>query len=548
MCVHRAWKAVLVLIFLLAPGGLQAGEEQESLRQEVEALQRRLEAQEAEMAKLREEQKKLLERLQAQESQTATVAPAPAAPAAIQEESAASTETAYTNSDEPWWKNDKLHLGGYGSFRFETNSVGGNQFVPGGSASGFTFRRFVLTTDSRLNDRIHVYSETEFERLLEIEVEKRVTPTAGGLQFVQATEGNNGAEIALEQMWVEYDLGLGEKQAIRAGLVLPPLGRYNILHDDDYWDIPRRTLTDRDAPVSPVPTAWSELGVGWVGSTNLGSTAKLDYQVYLLGGSTLDFNIESIAQTRTPQRSKQELEVEMGLTSGAADGTRNAEALAWRVALSPSLAGEIAVSGYHGQYTPSFLTVDEPVNAFGLDGKWRFGQFEVEGEALYSSFGNTTAVARSFAQAALHSAVETSSGETAELENEIEIELAGLARTRYGFWVDAKYHWRPGWLRESFLGRGFEDPQLIPIVRYERVWLRGNIDELEFSDGLVTALAKSNLSQDRWTLGMNYRPVQQVGVQFAYEHNQRREGSELIFPRLPVKSTDGFLMGLTFGF
>src|SRR2546428_7878628 len=44
---------------------------------------------------------------------------------------------------------------------------------------------------------------------------------------------------------------LGHEQAIRAGIVLPPLGRFNILHDDDYWDLPRRTLVDRDAPVVP---------------------------------------------------------------------------------------------------------------------------------------------------------------------------------------------------------------------------------------------------------------------------------------------------------
>jgi hypothetical protein len=538
------WKWVLFAVLVFAGQGVAvAAEGNDSLKAEVESLQRRLEQQEDELARMRAQQQELLEKLKQQQA-AETAAVSEAVPGAEAEETSPPQATQTSGPPEPpWWRGERLHLGGYGSFRFETNDVGGDQFVPGSAATGFTFRRFVLTTDSRLNDRLHVYSEIEFERLLEIETEKRATRKAGGVTFAQEVEGNSGAEVSLEQLWLEYDLG--ESQAIRAGVVLPPLGRFNILHDDDYWDLPRRTLVDRDAPVVPVPVAWRELGAGWVGSLAVGATGKLDYQFYVLNGATLDFNLEHVAQTRAGDTSKQALEAELGLSSGAVDGTKNAEAVSWRVAYSPTLAGEVAVSGYHGQYTPSFLAVDEPVNALGLDGKWRLGQFEVEGEAVYSSFGNTEAVGRSLAAAALRSESEA---EVGDLESEAEIELNGLARRRFGFWTDLKYHWRPAFLRQSFLGRKFEDPQLIPIVRYERVWVRGNIEELEFTDGLVTDLEMANLQQDRLTLGLNYRPVQQVGFQFAYEHNQRRTGERLIFPAVAGDSTNGFLMGMTFGF
>src|SRR2546422_5078062 len=93
------------------------------------------------------------------------------------------------------------------------------------------------------------------------------------------------------------------------------------------------------------------------------------------------------------------------------------------------------------------------------------------------------------------------------LENAVSVELGGLARRRSGFWTDVKYHWRPAFLRKSILGRGFEDPQLIPIVRYERVWLRGNLESLDFAGGAVTNLKVSNREQGRLSFGVNYRPA-----------------------------------------
>ena len=432
-----------------------------------------------------------------------------------------------------------LHIGGYGSFRFEANDLTG-------SSKGFTFRRFVVTTDARLSDRLRVYSETEFERLLEIEVEKEASREAGGVRFASATEGNNKAEIGVEQLWLQYDLG--KNQAVRAGIILPPLGRFNINHDDDYYDVPRRTLVDRDAPVIPVKSAWREAGAGLVGSFNLGTQAKLNYQAYVMSGSTLNFNLEQIAQTRVPSRSKQETEVEVELQSGAVDGSQNANAFSWRAAISPRLAGEIAFSGYHGKYTPQFMSISEPINAWGLDGKWRFGSFEVEGEGIYSTFGNTRQVAANFAEAVANSTVETTRTEAAQLESEIELELKGLARRRYGFWADFKYHWRPAFLKNSFLGRGFDDPQIIPILRYDRVWIRREVSDLAFANGAVTTLDIANRQQHRITAGINFRPIQNVGFQFAYEHNGRREGDTLIFPEAAAGTTNGFVMGATFSF
>jgi len=545
---------VCVYFFLVVLGGWPAAagaQSSDQSRQKVdnklEAMMRRLEAQQAEMERLRAELEALRQQVRMEGSATGGVPAREPAAAAGAEASAAIRMEAqqHTAGDDPrLMLGDRVKLGGYGSFRFEVNDVGGNQFVPGGSAKAFTFRRFVLTTEAKLSERLRVYSETEFERLLEIELEKGVRRrAAGGLEFFSETEGNSQAEIAVEQMWVEYSLG--KNQFLRGGIVLPPLGRFNILHDDDYWDLPRRTLVDRDAPVLPVASAWREAGAGLVGSVNIGDTGKLSYQTYVTTGSTLDFNLESVVESRLGDTSKLEVEAELAPGMGGVDGTRNVSAVSWRVAYSPTLAGEIAFSGYHSEYTPSYLPLDSWVHALGLDWKWRFRQFEWEGETIYSGFQNSGRVARSLAQVALESESE---GEIGDVETELAIKLGGLARTRVGFWSDFKYHWRPQWLRRSFLGREFEDPQLIPILRYERVWLLGDIDGLDFSGGVVTSLSRMTREQGRLSLGVNYRPMQQVGFQVAYEHNRRHQGSGLIFPRVSQRTANGLLLGITVGF
>lgn len=520
----RAFTLVVCLFAGLVPASA-ADPEIEALKQELRMLKERVSAQQAEIDQLKQ-------RAPAQAAAAAPTAPAPTR--AVPESAAQATSM---EGGKPWYA-DRLQLGGYGSLRFETNDAGVGR--------GFTMRRFVLTTDARLSSRIRLYTETELERLHEIEIEKGARAEAGGLRLSQAVEGNNGAEIGLEQAWAQFNFT--EKHGFRAGVVLPPLGRFNVLHDDDYWDLPRRTLVDRDGPVTPVKTAWRELGAGFVGGFDIGEAGKLDYQFYVLNGATLDFNVESVAQTRRPQRTKMEFEGSLGLTSGAFDGSQSARAFAWRAAYSPTLAGEFALSGYHGRYVPLYLGVSEPVNSLGFDYKWRWRALELEGEVIYSSFGKLNRVAEALARTIGNSSVETSSAETRRLESEIEFEFGGLARTRYGFWNDIKYHWRPALLKRSFLGRPFEDPQLIPIIRYERVWLNRNLSELAFQAGAITALETQNLQQDRLSAGLTYRPVRALGFQFAYEHNRRIDGPVLVFPRIAKKSVNGFVSGLVFGF
>src|SRR5206468_1550271 len=229
----------------------------------------------------------------------------------------------------------------------------------------------------------------------------------GSLNLKQTLEGNNGGELALEQAWGQFNFA--ENHGFRAGIVLVAVGRFNLLHDDDYWDIPRRTLTDRDGPVLPVKSAWRDLGAGFVGSWNLGKTGKLDYQVMALNGTSLDFNVEHELNTNSgaPGSAEVVLNSELPLASGFFDGSRSTSAFAWRASYSPNLHGEFAFSGYRGTYNPTFLDFGESLTSFAYDHKWKYKNFETEGELVYTSLGNLNRVIHAFGVVAFNSANTT---------------------------------------------------------------------------------------------------------------------------------------------
>ena len=459
---------------------------------------------------------------------------------------------------------DYVKIGGYGSFRYEANNIALGPQVGDlprlrRGHNGFDFRRFVMTLDAAPFKKLRFYTEIEFERLNEIEIERNAIPEnlgrAGrvrrGTRFIQEVEGTSGGAIAMEQAWAQYDFS--DNFGARFGVILTPLGRFNVLHDDDYWDLPRRPLVSRGGPVLPTKSAWREVGGGLVFNKPIGN-GYLDGQFYLLNGVQLDFAIEQVASLREG-RNLLELEPELSFSSGAFDGSQTADAAAWRLAVSPSLGQEFAVSGYHGRYTPDYLIEHGQINAIAFDGKATMGSFEIEGEYVYTHFGRFREVLGDIGLQMVDAAAKTSSSETADLESELEGGFKGpFTNSRRGFWVDFKYRARPKWMQDSFLGNDFEDPQLIPILRWERIWFDDFLTGVDFSGSEITRFETENLQQERLSFGLAYRPVTSVVFTTAWEHNRRVTGSQLIFPRpvgtdpLADKSFDTIILGATFGF
>src|SRR3990172_4400862 len=410
---------------------------------------------------------------------------------------------------------DQTKIGAYGSIRYGTSSLDDLH-------NTFTFRRFVLTTDSQIAERLRAYLELEFERFTELELERRTFPTAGGLRVEQAIEGSNKSEISLEQAWMQYDIADWLK--FRGGAVLVPLGRFNINHDDNRWDLPRRSLVDRGVPVLPVASAWDELGVGFLGNVPLGRRGMLDYQVYVVNGAALDFEFEQIAATRTPKRDKTVVEVEMEPATGTfGSDVKDAKAFTGRLNLSPWLGHEIAASGYYGQYTPDFLG-EETLWSAALDGRTGFGPLEVEGQYVFTRFEGVGSVARQLARVARDQAAESADP---DLETEVEFELTNLARTKQGYWLEGRYRFWPAFLSDTFLGHRFDNPQLIAVLRGEQVWLGDQIEEAEFAGGRLTVFETDDRHVNRITAGLAYRPVPLVVFQLAYEFTKTNSGKSL---------------------
>ena len=183
------------------------------------------------------------------------------------------------------------------------------------------------------------------------------------------------------------------------------------------------------------------------------------------------------------------------------------------------------------------------------------GSFEIEGEYVYTHFGRFREVLGDIGLQMVDAVANTSSSETADLESELEGGFKGpFTNSRRGFWVDFKYRARPKWMQDSFLGNDFEDPQLIPILRWERIWFDDFLTGFDFSGSEITRFETENLQQERLSFGLAYRPVTSVVFTTAWEHNRRVTGSQLIFPRpvgtdpLPDKSFDTLIVGATFGF
>ncbi len=448
----------------------------------------------------------------------------------------------------------RVKLGGYGSVRFENGTSN--------DPSTFTFRRFVLTTDARLTDRLSVFSEIEYERFSELELEKeafkiREQDTSGritqGLGFKQEIEGTDGSEIAIEQAWAKYKI-LDDKLALQAGALLVPIGRFNQNHDDNLYEIPRRPLVVRGAPVIPVNAAWTELGAGVTGSFTFLDDQKLSYWAYVMNGVELDAVIEDevLFRERTPggtgpvtRRDVLEMEVELRNASGTfnKDGN-NDKAYAARVAYSPTLSAELGLSLYGGRYTDVISGSDQNIKTYAVDFSYRRGPWELVAEGYHTSFGDTRAVFQGLANR-----ITTGKAESDDplLESEIEISPSGFSGDRFGYYADLKYHFWPGFLNGTFLAKDFENPRLVLVGRAETVVWQDYVKEVMILDGGVF-MDTEDRAQDRYTLALAYRPVPEWVFSLAWEYSLAKKGEALLYPDTGTRSLSSWLAGMTFAF
>ena len=213
----------------------------------------------------------------------------------------------------------------------------------------FDQHRFIPFIFSEISDRIHFATEIEFEH--------------GG-----RVPGDG--EIKLE--FAALDIQFTDWLTYRSGVILSPLGKFNLVHDSPWNDFVSRPLVNRQL----IPTTLSESGMGFHGTLYPSEASVLGYEIYLVNG----FDEGVIADT-TATGDIAAIQVRGGRGSLKSDNNKS-KALVGRIVYSPRLGVEFGGSIHTGKYDDA----DERALTIGaFDATLQKGPFELLLETAYGS-------------------------------------------------------------------------------------------------------------------------------------------------------------------
>src|SRR5215471_20981841 len=240
-------------------------------------------------------------------------------------------------------RTDRITIGGYGDFQFRQASL--NERADGGGTPTFQFTRLVLGIAAVLAEKQNIVFNSE----LEYEFGSR--------------------EIDVEQAFVEWKLR--PEIAVRAGIIVPAIGRFNVYHDSNINLATLRPLINQFI----VPTAYRDAGMGVRGRFKLPHKVKLTYEADLLNGmQALNADGEATPFSRLLGQSSA---AEPGLVAFQAPMRR--KAVVGRIGLSPLSGLEFGVSGYNGRFN-QFGEPPRSANIIFVDGSYHRGPLAINGE------------------------------------------------------------------------------------------------------------------------------------------------------------------------
>jgi hypothetical protein len=252
-----------------------------------------------------------------------------------------------------------FELAGNAAFGGYADAHARYQRVDGASDdSGFLLKRFNLFTAAQVSDFVRFGAELEFE--------------------------DGGEEIKLE--FATVDLTIHTAFAFRMGMLLTPLGRFNLAHDS-----PRNEFTDRPLVSTEIlGVALSEPGLGALGTFPLSGGGRITYEAYAVNGFNDGVITASPDGTRIP-RGRGNFEDNNGSPAGVA-----------RVAWSPGRGYELGLSGHHGRYNvyePEGVRIDDPrdLTIWVVDLEVQPWGFRAAGEAALATLDVPPDLADSFA-------------------------------------------------------------------------------------------------------------------------------------------------------
>ena len=373
---------------------------------------------------------------------------------------------------KPFVAAPKAIVGGYMDIQYRSQSKASIDNGYGGGTNGFDQQRFVPFIYADITEHVKFASEIEIEHGIREETPEH--------------------EFSLEFAHIDYLVN--EAFNLRAGILLLPVGKFNLLHDSPLNDLTDRPLVSQFI----IPTTLSETGAGFYGTLYPGRTSKLDYELYVTTGpcSYLSNGTPRISEADGTATSRQR-------NCPSADGLdiNNGKAVVGRLAFSPMLGVEVAGSTYYANGAPNGNY--NPLSITAVDWTLQRGPFELIGEAAWAySRGNSRAIQTNtigFAPGSLLTGIGGNSG-------------IGIPPQRMnGFYIQGNYHFMPEFLAKLSPKRFGEGSTFTAVIRYDRV--NTNLDNSNSTGGW------GNLEQI--SFGLNYRPIEDAVFKISYQYQPK---------------------------
>jgi hypothetical protein len=292
----------------------------------------------------------------------------------------------------------------------------------------------------------------------EIEIEHGGPQSSGGVNDVTGDIKIEFATIDfLITDWLNY----------RGGIILSPLGKFNLVHDS-----PLQDLTDRPmVSTNIIPTTLSEAGMGFFGTFYPTEMSKIDYEIYAVNGfqvaddgTVIDSGDNFIRSSRGSVQS---------------DNNTN-PAIVGRLAFSPFLGLELGAS-IHSGYIDDHNSNRMTIKAF--DWTYQRGAFELVGEYA-------------------HASIERDGSLDGDTENS-----AQYNGDMWGYYIEPRYHFMPQTLKDLAPTFFKEDSTFTAVCR---------LGGLNVSQPLPSA---GNRRKIRLTPGFNFRYTEDTVFKAEYQVN-----------------------------
>lgn len=373
---------------------------------------------------------------------------------------------------KPFVSFPKAIVGGYFDLQYRTHrkpvlETGYGNLSPG-TTNGFDQQRFVPFIYADITEHVKFASELEIEH---------------------GIRGISDNEISLEFAHIDYLVD--EKINLRGGIVLIPLGKFNLLHDSPLNDLTDRPIVSRLI----IPSTMAETGAGLYGTFYPGRTGKLDYEVYVTTGPC---GYKSDGEPRVTETDGTKNSRQRKCLSDDGLDINNGKAVSGRLAFSPMLGVEVAGSGYFGNQSPSSYN---PLSIFAVDWTLQKGPFELIGEAAWAhARGNSRAIPGNtiggggIAPGSLLTGIGTLNA------------LGTPPERMQGFYVQGNYHFMPSFLTKLSPKRFGEGSTFTAVIRYDRVNLN------------LANKGENGGELEQISFGLNYRPVEDAVIKMSYQY------------------------------